>query len=394
MIELERSIEVRTFDVEGEVSVSQDRPEFLAVARLAADLDEPIDGEVVTRELLGGLPPQVGWRVIERCLQIGLLERERDSGPAWLSGSGRIMLERNAVLVPQEGAWRLFYVDDPLIPQHVIHVDRLQKRDAKGELNELQAARDRGERAGSGFAIPPQIAADHDHVLAAFTGDGYFQIRELSRRGERGPSGRMKLELRWDPNGEPLVRVLGSLARPPRDGKDERPRSSTVDCALDPVSALEELGYDGLWTELVGHAKRLDIAVLRRVVEHAGRVLPTTMEQWPDPVRRSMQSAVEVPEIELPELGRFDGTRLEAVDLIPMKEEDAQRWAEWLIWDGVDRYMVPPDLEELSRRVIDRFHFHSPSPLQPRAWLDRALRSPKDRASRFILATHDLGLWR
>ena len=123
----------------------------------------------------------------------------------------------------------------------------------------------------------------------------------------------MKLELRWDPDGEPLVRVLGSLDRPPRDGKDERPRPSPVDCAIDPVSALEELGYDGLWTELVGHAKRLDIAVLRRVVEHAGRVLPTTMEQWPDPVRRSMKSVVEVPEIELPELGRFDSRGLQTL---------------------------------------------------------------------------------
>lgn len=392
MIKLKRSIEVRTFDVEGEVAVSQDRPEFLAVARLAADLDEPIDGAAVTRELLGGLPPQVGWRVIERCLQIGLLERKHTSGPAWLSESGRLMLERNAVLVPQEGAWRLFYLDDPLVPQHVIHAERLQKRDAQGELNELKAARGRGERTSSGVNTPRQL--DTDDVFFSFTGDGSFQIRELGQRGEPGPRAKLDLELRWEPDADPLIRLHGGIGHPPRGGKNEQPKSSPIDFAIEPVPALEELGYDGLWTELVAHAKHLDVTLLRRVVRRAGRVLPTTMEQWPEPVRRSMKSTVEIPEIELSEIGGFDGTRLEAVDLVPMREEDAQRWAEWLIWDGVDRYMVPADLEDLSKGVLDRFPFHSPAPLEPSAWLERALRSPRDRASRFILATHDLGLWR
>lgn len=392
MIKLERSIEIRTFDVEGEIAVSQDRPEFLAVARLAADLDQPIDGAVVTGELLGGLPPQVGWRVIERCLQIGLLERERPSGPARLSDSGRLMLERNAVLVPQEGIWRLFYVDDALVPQRVIHADRLERRDAQVELNELKAARDRGVRTGSGVATPRQV--DTDQVLFSFTGDGSFQIRALGKRGEPGPRGDLKLELRWEPDGAPLIRALGRLSLPPRGGKNEQPRSAPVDFVVDPVPALEELGYDGLWTELVAHAKHLDASTLRRVVARAGRVLPTTMEQWPEPVRRAMKSHVDVPSIDLAEIGRFEKTRLDAVDLVPIREEDAQRWAEWLIWDGVDRYMVPADLEELSLQVIDRFHYHSPTPLEPSAWLARALRSPKERASRFILATHDLGLWR
>lgn len=394
MIGLKRKIEVRAFDVEGEVALSQDRPEFLAVARLAADLDEPLDGAVVTRELLGGLPPQVGWRVIERCLQIGLLEREQGSGPAWLSDAGRIMLERNAVLVPQEGAWRFFYVEDPLVPQYVIHVERLQKRDAKGEMGELNAARGRGEQAGPGVLLPPQVDEEHGHVLFSFTGEGSFQIRDLGRRGERGPSGRLDLELRWEPDGEPFIRIHGGLERPPVGGKNERPTSTAVECAIDPMPALVQMGYDGLWTEMIAHANRLDVEALRRVVARAGRVLPTTMDPWPDSVRRSMKSAVEVPELELPELGRFEKSRLEVVDLVPIKEQDAQHWAEWLLWDGVDRYMAPPDLDALAHRVKERFPYHHPSLPTSHDLLGRALRSPKEQASRFILTTYDLGLWR
>ena len=42
MIRLTRSISVSSFDVEATVAVGRNRPEFLAVARLAADLGRPI----------------------------------------------------------------------------------------------------------------------------------------------------------------------------------------------------------------------------------------------------------------------------------------------------------------------------------------------------------------
>ena len=64
MIRLSRSVAISSFDVEATVAVGRDRPEFLAVAQLAADLARPIGARDVLRELLGARPEVLGWRVI------------------------------------------------------------------------------------------------------------------------------------------------------------------------------------------------------------------------------------------------------------------------------------------------------------------------------------------
>lgn len=120
MIKLQRTIRVRSFDVSGVVAIGQERPEWLAVARLAADLDRPISGRDVVRELLARLPEHVGRLVVDRCVYLGLLHRAEPRGPASLSDSGRIALERGLVLEPQEGAWRCYYVDDPLVAEPLV----------------------------------------------------------------------------------------------------------------------------------------------------------------------------------------------------------------------------------------------------------------------------------
>ena len=42
MIRLQRTVQIHSFEAEAIVAIGRDRPEFLAVARLAADLGHPI----------------------------------------------------------------------------------------------------------------------------------------------------------------------------------------------------------------------------------------------------------------------------------------------------------------------------------------------------------------
>ena len=120
MIRLSRHISISCFDAEATVAVARQRPEFLAVARLAADLGRPISSRDVLRELLGPLPEVLGKRVIERCIGLGLLEiTDQKNDEAALSEAGRLALEHGEVLVPEEGVWRFYLVDDPLVPTNL-----------------------------------------------------------------------------------------------------------------------------------------------------------------------------------------------------------------------------------------------------------------------------------
>ncbi len=388
MIRLQRTILVRTFEAEATVAVGRDRPEFLAVARLAADLGHPIGGRDISRELLGNLPEQVGWRVLDRALALGLLEREGLRGPASLSESGRAMLEQGAVLVPEEGVWRFYLVDDPLVAAPLLHVQRLDADHAKAERDRLYK-RGRGERPESGQR-PPRLLTNTIRQLLRSVSEGKgFELRDLGERGEEGPRGELTLLLTWAPGKDVQVALRGRL--PSGDGGD-KPRS--VDAPLVVPSVLDALTYEEAWALLVSRATQVREDVLYAWMDRAGTpVLPTRMGDWPDGVRRSFMADLKVPQFQVDDLGPFDATRLEGVPLVADSDPAAQEWAEWLLWDRIATYVVPSDIEGLRREVAGRFPLHRPRLPDADALLRRAKSEPQDRTSRFLLAPADLGLW-
>ncbi len=387
MIQLHRAIQVRTFETEATVAVGRDRPEFLAVARLAADLGQPIGGRDISRELLGNLPVQVGWRVLDRALSMGLLERDGHRGPASLSASGRAMLEQGAVLVPEEGVWRFHLVEDPLVANALLHAERLDAEHAKAERDRLYK-RQRGDRPEQGRR-PPRVLASQLQTLLMSVADGAgFEVRDLGERGEEGPRGSLRLTLRWSPGDSPVVALGGRLA-----GDDGR-SGARVDAGLALASVLAELDYDELWATLVERATGVDGQSLFDWMDRAGvPVLPTTMEGWSRAVRRSFQADLEIPAVSLDDLGAFEPSKLEAVPLVAESDAGAQQWAEWLLWDAIDGYAVPKTIDDLRGSVAAKFPLQRPRLPDAEQLLDRARSSPRERTSRFLLTPADLGLW-
>ncbi|HEX8441941.1 hypothetical protein [Archangium sp.] len=392
MIRLERNIDVRTFDVEATVAVGRDRPEFLAVARLAADLRRPVDGRTIARELLGGLPEQTGWRVLDRCVALGLLEQQGDRGPAVLSESGARALEQGAVLVPEEGVWRFYLVEDPLVDVSLVHVARLEAQTAKDERNALyEAKREGASRPTPGAPLPGALAQPalvRRFLTSIATGKG-FELRHIARRGESGPSGTLRLILEWPEASPPQLILRGQL---PQDGQDARSR---VDHRAGTPAACASIPYDGVWRALLIAARGVQAAELARWHDLAGhRVLPVAFDDGLRELsRRTMRLDVDVPPTNMNPLGRFDATRLGDVQVVPRSDADAQAWAEWLQWDALDRYATPAWLTKMAEELTRRFPYHRPRLPNSSALLNRALRAPMEPRARFLLAPADLGLW-
>ena len=388
MIQLYRDIQVRTFEAEATVAVGRDRPEFLAVARLAADLGYPIGGQDISRELLGNLPVQVGWRVLERALALGLLEREGHKGPAQLSPSGRLMLEQGAVLVPEEGVWRFHLVDDPLVLVPLVHVERIDADHAKDERNRLYG-RQRGDRPEQGLRPPPILSERVNELLRSAHDGSAFELRDLGERGQEGPAGSLRLSLRWASNGAPVVKLNGTLP-----SAEEGPHPSGVDATLPAAPALSKLAYPTLLVALIQRAAGVDGNTLVDWMNRASvPVLPTTMARWPEAVRRSFQCDLQVPATTLDEIGSFEPSELGGVPLVAASDAAAQEWAEWLLWNGIATYVIPNDIDELSRKIAGQFPLHRPRLPDAQELLARARSQPNESTSRFLLTPADLGLW-
>jgi hypothetical protein len=220
------------------------------------------------------------------------------------------------------------------------------------------------------------------------TGQG-FEVRDLSKRGERGPAGTLRLLLEWPVESPPHLMLRGQL---PPDGKDTHHR---VDRRAPAPAACSGVSYDDVWTQLITAARRVQARELARWQATTGqRLLPISFDaSLPEPARRTMRLDLDVPPTDLGRLGLFDATRLTQVKLVPSADSDAQAWAEWLQWDGLDRYATPSMISELAESLRSRFPYHHPHLPDASALLDRAKRSPLEPRARFLLAPADLGLW-
>jgi hypothetical protein len=387
MIRLTRSVSVSSFDVEATVAVGRDRPEFLAVARLAADLARPIGARDVLRELLGPRPDVLGWRVIERCVDLGLLERAGKGGEAVLSQAGRLALNHGEVLVPEEGVWRFFVVEDPLLPAVLIDVQSLETEPVRREREAMRDARSRGDRPPQPERAPDLLRRCRDGQPRQSVRNGHlFQLMEVADKGASGPDGELRLTFTWD--DEPALRLSGRLRS---DNDDEK--SKPIDAAIDLPEIAGQWSHDGLWLVLVTHATQTPLDTLNNWRTVAGKpVVPSSFQSLPDAARRSFHRNLDVPASELHGLGRFEATALKDVEVVPAAPTDAEAWLAWLQWDSIHDYALPVDLEQSRQALLARFPHHRPRALSSAELLAKARTERGDR-SWFLLGPSDLGLW-
>lgn len=390
MIRLSRTIPINCFDVEATVAVGRQRPEFLAVAQLAADLKRPISSRDVLRELLGPRPEVLGRRVIERCIALGLLNStDSRNSEAELSEAGALALEHGEVLVPEEGVWRFYLVDDPLVPNKLLHAERLESDSVKKERDAAKDARNRGDRPIRSER-PPEILSGCCGDLpskSAHRGQ-LFQLTELAKSGTSGPKGSLRLDLTWDRDSDAKLNLSGTL---PSDSQVRNPRSVDVEIELPEV--FDDLDYQTLWINLASLSTDTPLEELDDWFSTAGEpVIPLAFHSLSDEERNRFRRNVTVPESEWEQLGDFDSTVLENTLIVPSTEDDAQAWLEWLHWNAINGYVIPRQIEELGKDQLARFPYHKPRPLSPSALLAQVLTTRNER-SFFLLAPSDLGLW-
>ncbi len=390
MIRLFRTIPINCFDVEATVAVGRQRPEFLAVAQLAADLKRPISSRDVLRELLGSRPEVLGRRVIERCIALGLLNStDSRNSEAELSEAGALALEHGEVLVPEEGVWRFYLVDDPLVPNKLLHAERLESDSVKKERDAAKNARNKVDRPIRSERPPEILRSCCGDLPSKSAHHGQlFQLTELAKSGASGPKGSLRLDLTWDRDSDAILNLSGTL---PSDGQVRNPRSVDVNIELPEV--FDDLDYQTIWTNLASLSTDTPIEELDEWFSTAGEpVIPLAFDAMSANEHKGFRRDVAVPASKWRQLGAFDATNLENTLIVPASDTDAQVWLEWLHWNSINDYVTPRQIEELGKDQLARFPYHKPRPLSPSALLAQALTTRNER-SFFLLAPSDLGLW-
>lgn len=387
MIQLKRSISVKCFESQATVAVGRQRPEFLAIAQLAADFGRPINAQDIHHELLRNCPETMGRLVLKRSVDLGLLEDVEQEGYAQLSSAGKQALQVGQVLVPEEGVWRFYLTNDPLMPHHLLHAHRLETDSAhKSRDNNRKNTEQSGSQRA--FPLPQLLKACKNGKAGPSIVDGQFQqIRELPSHGIKAHDCTLELSYEWTPHGPPLIKLTGELKGIGKKDKQQ------IDASLAPETKVAD-SYEQLWKLLAAFASQVDIAELDQWHERTARlILPAMLADLSFIERKQFTRELTIPEWKRGYIGTFNSTVLSAVPLVPASETDADEWAKWLQWDAIQDYVTPAHLDQMGNAVRSQFLYHDPQLATPNELLARALHGERDTHSPYLLAPYDLGLW-
>lgn len=388
MIHLHRHVTVSSFDAQATVAIGRKRPEFLAVAQLAADLARPITPRDIMRELLGNRPEVLGRRVIARCISLGLLVDSDRHGSAVISTTGLQALEAGEVLVPEEGIWRFYLQSDPLLPNTLLHARRLETGSAHQERNKGKKSSNQNSQPQN-IRSPERLRQCRAATPSASIADGQLlHLRELSERGSEGPSGTLNLSFLWEPTSSPLLTLTGDLAK-----IDPTLESPLIDSTLVPDSRFFST-YEGMWKEIAAMAMDISHETLDHWHQRTEQLsVPVSFSSTTALERKVFKRNIPVPDSDWGAFGEFESTTLKDAPILPASAADAQQWAQWLQWESIQDYVTAEQLTQITHAQLARFPYHQPRLPSPQELIAHARDLPPDSRRNFLLAPFDLGLW-
>lgn len=380
MITLYRTVPVTCIDLAATVSVSRDLPHYMPLIRLAKDFGGAVTVKQVHRELFQTLPEHFARLALARCKDLGVLEEDGDQRYR-LTERGDLALETGKILTPEEGVWRFYLADDPLLPCPVIHLKRIETSSLHQDVSSAKGGSQK--KQSKVLPAPDYLKRWVDKTPQSSFVDGTFWvITAIEGKGAGRAQDTLRLDLRWGRGEAPQTLLTGKL---PESG-------GTIDYQFSP--AVGDWTCDDLWRVLVGQetgVKASDLLYLEDL--YKDRVVPVAFDDLPEQQRRTFRQDLSIPGITLSRLGRFEPSTLPDVRIVPAADQDAQDWCEWLQWDAVTTYVTPALLQRQADAVLDKFPYHDPRPLEPVSMLAQARQAPGARRARNILTPADLGLW-
>ena len=135
IIKLKREIKYKTYLVQAEIGVQKPAGLFASVAELAMSNSKILTEDLIVTEFAFSIP--MAKRVIQRCLFKGLVEEDGENAYR-LTMIGEDTANGKLIYEKESGEYRLFITDDPLIPQYVLTIQRVDKSYHLNKRNQIQ----------------------------------------------------------------------------------------------------------------------------------------------------------------------------------------------------------------------------------------------------------------
>jgi len=326
-ISLSRNVKLHCYDILMDMGIKTDkRPDIVAVTKRAQELGGSITPEIICKDLINR-PKAIsaGRNILQRCQDLDLFD---DRGR--LTEEGQRTAEEETVFMPETGTYRIWFTEDPLIPNKFItfkpvfdgsiRSDVFTNGNAKEKKNEL-------------VNLPDWIQQCTGKEVRAL-GDGKI-IKIYS----------MEATVRRVPNHSKNFDVI--LEIPQFLQPSLKIKSSTWEEPLDVKSLPINIEFDAIWRSLLGDDQH----------QWTGNHFQIPMDQITDSEKKLFRKDMPLTSPMLEHLGTFSDTVVLDVPIAPISPEEANLWANFLLHQRIQQYMNPQEYNQLSDEIVSRDEF-------------------------------------
>ena len=309
-----------------EVVRQQRRAELHAVLLLAEEHGGRATAKEVSQELLQGRPELMGKAIIDRCSDLGLLDESGRITPV-----GRDALLTGNVFIPERGRYVVWFTEDPLIPQKLVHVEPMAEPNLNDEVALMKGRKARGEPREEAELLPDRLRALVGGLYDLIgEGGGRIAIRSMDPNGvtsRPGPEDNTKITLEVAPDRSRLSVSGGfqKLLTPP------------------------QLDFEASWLSALGPPARLWAR------SRNPPALKCAYDELSPKELASFSKTVSLPRPSLSGFGEFDDASVDGVPIFPRTAEDATKWARWILKRSVADYVDSEQYERLQEACKSRF---------------------------------------
>ena len=336
---LERDLSVWAGNVVAQIAQAEKRAEMYAIALRAKEMSETGADDIANHLLHGDDPTskRMARNLLHICVQHGLMEQSH--GRYTLTEDGERVAATAQVFVPAQGTWTIWASDDHLLGAPVVEVKPFAEPSAYDEIHGKHK-----DREPPRSTVPPWLRQACKRTFKTAASSLPTRLDELAQKAEIIESG-ASLRLEWN-IGKGELRLVGTLG----------------ECDVDAELEVPERPVEELWRDL------LEGAGLWNHWDEGRKALLVSFDDTSEAERQTMTKSVEiVPHI--PDYGVFDRLTLELA-INAATPDDAQRWAEWRLLNGIHDYATVAHYDEWSRKAAAPFE-HYDVDLPKRAELAR-----------------------
>lgn len=363
---LKREIKTESWLIQGEIALADSRPEINCVLQFLQDYPNASSAEC-SEHLFGD---KIGRRVVaDRLLNIcrlyGLAESNRDQYR--LTESGLIALEKDQILVPEDGCWSLCVCHEPLLPHPLLTIDAHTEPSAASiglgkNRNELN------ERAKRLVEVPQLVKDVRGLKVEPIGGGSEVRVDKIELKGERISHQGKPYYIEWNVT----------------DGNVDVKRGKDLIFSrrVEPISRQQVL-------KVLLHSEGL----LEQWDEQT-EILSVVFENTTESERINMKRSISVKRPSVHKLGSFDAMKLHNISISALTELDAKKWAEWRLEKNINMYATNSKYQVWREKALEPFKSWNFT-LPDRAELANQFWTEEDQQNQHtwhVIAAHDWNL--